>query len=139
MEFCRKTQFPNSGNYCGKQWLCGNSAFPRNFHTRKLAEITVFYAVTGSGLKIHKTIFFFWRSRSKIYVINLQKFLTGHPQMHFAWDSGFFPLCSEPPSPPSSLADLAKSLIPQDSYEKSLNAKSNLKQIQNAQFHQSFN
>ena len=24
--------------------LCGNCAFPKNFHTRKLGEITVFYA-----------------------------------------------------------------------------------------------
>ena len=26
--------------------LCGNCAFPQNFHTRKLGEITVFYTVT---------------------------------------------------------------------------------------------
>ena len=25
--------------------LCGNYAFPQNFHTRKLVEITVFFAV----------------------------------------------------------------------------------------------
>ena len=25
--------------------LCGNCAFPQNFHTRKLGEITAFYAV----------------------------------------------------------------------------------------------
>ena len=25
--------------------LCGNCAFPQNFHTRKLGEITVFYDV----------------------------------------------------------------------------------------------
>ena len=25
--------------------LCGNCAFPQNFHTRKLGEITVFFAV----------------------------------------------------------------------------------------------
>ena len=25
--------------------LCGNCAFPKNFHTRKLGEITIFYAV----------------------------------------------------------------------------------------------
>ena len=25
--------------------LCGNCAFPQNFHTRKLGEITIFYAV----------------------------------------------------------------------------------------------
>ena len=28
--------------------LCGSCAFPRNFHTRKLGEITAFYAVLGS-------------------------------------------------------------------------------------------
>ena len=26
-------------------FCCGKCAFPRNFHTRKLGEITVFYAV----------------------------------------------------------------------------------------------
>ena len=47
------------------------------------------------------------------------------------------------PSPLSSLADLAKknSKNPFSStqYEKCLNAKSSLKQIQDAHFHQSFN
>ena len=28
--------------------LCGNCAFPQNFHTRKLGEISVFYAVVGA-------------------------------------------------------------------------------------------
>ena len=28
--------------------LCGNCAFPQNFHTMKLGEITVFYAVATS-------------------------------------------------------------------------------------------
>ena len=28
--------------------LCGNCAFPQNFHTRKSGEITVFFAVPGS-------------------------------------------------------------------------------------------
>ena len=36
-KFCGKTQFPH--------FLCGNCAFPQNFHTRKLGEITAFYAV----------------------------------------------------------------------------------------------
>ena len=27
--------------------LCGNYAFPQNFHTRKLGEILVFYTVTN--------------------------------------------------------------------------------------------
>ena len=30
--------------------LCGNCAFPQNFRTRKLGQITVFYAVKGSLL-----------------------------------------------------------------------------------------
>ena len=29
----------------GRPKLCGNCAFPQNFHTRKLGEITVFIAV----------------------------------------------------------------------------------------------
>ena len=29
--------------------LCGNCAFPRNFHTRKLGEITIFFAVYSPG------------------------------------------------------------------------------------------
>ena len=28
--------------------LCGNRAFPQNFHTRKSSEITVFFLVKGS-------------------------------------------------------------------------------------------
>ena len=34
-----------STNHPNRSKLCGNCAFPQNFHTRKLAEITVFYAV----------------------------------------------------------------------------------------------
>ena len=29
-----------------KPKLCGNYVFPENFHTKKLGELTVFYAVT---------------------------------------------------------------------------------------------
>ena len=57
--------------------------------------------------------------------------------MHLVWDSGFF-LLFFVPAPPSSLADLAKnnlkSLISNTQYEKYLNAKSSLKQIQGANF-----
>ena len=40
--------------FCGKAQairpkLCGNCAFPQNFHTMKLGEITVFYAVPHKG------------------------------------------------------------------------------------------
>ena len=31
---------------CGKAQLCGNRAFPQNFHARKLGEITLFFAVS---------------------------------------------------------------------------------------------
>ena len=31
---------------CGKAQLCGNCAFPQNFHIRKLGEITLFFAVS---------------------------------------------------------------------------------------------
>ena len=34
--------------------LCGNSAFPQNSHTRKLGEITVFYA---ANLEIYLVYF----------------------------------------------------------------------------------
>ena len=37
-----------------RQKLCRNCAFPQNFHTRKLGEITVFYAVNVRK-KIEKT------------------------------------------------------------------------------------
>ena len=39
-----------------RQKLCGNCAFPQNFHTTKLGEITVFYAVFGRIAKILKRI-----------------------------------------------------------------------------------
>ena len=41
-KFCRMTAFLQS---CGSK-LSGNCAYPRNFHTRKLVEITVFYTVS---------------------------------------------------------------------------------------------
>ena len=37
-----------------RQKLCRNCAFPQNFHTRKLGEITVFYAANVRK-KIEKT------------------------------------------------------------------------------------
>ena len=48
--FCRKVQFPHSfGRKC---------AFPQNFHTRKLSEITVFFAVLCEvSLRITLTVF----------------------------------------------------------------------------------
>ena len=62
--------------------------------------------------------------------------------MHLVRDGGFFPLFPEP-CPPSSLADLAKKhskvSFSNTQYEKCLNAKSTLKQIQAVQFRRSFN
>ena len=49
-KFCGKAQFPNS---FGK--LCRNCAFPQNFHTRKLGEITVFSAVLVWAQTFEKT------------------------------------------------------------------------------------
>ena len=34
-----------SGNFAIGPKLCGNCAFPQNFHTKKVGEITVFYVV----------------------------------------------------------------------------------------------
>ena len=50
-KFCEKAQFPN------RPKLCGNCAFPQNFPTRKLGEITVFYAVVT---RVSYFLFFFF-------------------------------------------------------------------------------
>ena len=43
-KFCGKAQLPHSfGQFAIRPKLCGNCAFPQNFHTRKLSEITVFF------------------------------------------------------------------------------------------------
>ena len=41
-KFCGKAQFPHS---FGAEFRFGNYDIPQNFHTRKLDEITVFFAV----------------------------------------------------------------------------------------------
>ena len=41
-KFCGKAQFPHS---FVRPKLCRNCAFPQNFHTRKLGETAVFFAV----------------------------------------------------------------------------------------------
>ena len=45
-KFYEKTQFVSLLFRAIRLKLCGNYAFPRNFHTRKLGEILVFYAVS---------------------------------------------------------------------------------------------
>ena len=70
--------------------------------------------------------------------ILLKVSIRGQPQMHLVGVSRFFPLFSEPPSH-SSLADIAKKIskisFSNTQYEKCLNTKSSVKQIQDAQFH----
>ena len=53
-KFCRKAQFQYSFGQIAK--LCGNCAFPQNFHTRKLGEIMVFYAVCRNASPTEATI-----------------------------------------------------------------------------------
>ena len=38
--------------------LCQNCAFPKNFHTRKLGEITVFYAVISNDINTLRVLQF---------------------------------------------------------------------------------
>ena len=49
--------------------LCGNCAFVQNFHTRKLGEITVFFAVLlSSGVAFLTNQFYFLIIASKMSV-----------------------------------------------------------------------
>ena len=57
MKFSMKDFFSKYNQSRG--FLCGNCAFPQNFHTGKLVEITVFYAV--NFLAVH---YFFKKLRS---------------------------------------------------------------------------
>ena len=52
VKFCGNAQFPQSLAICPK--LCRNCTFLQNFYTRKLGEITVFYAVY---IKMERKIF----------------------------------------------------------------------------------
>ena len=47
-KFCRKTFFTESWAYCQKNYR--NCAFPKHFCTRKLGEISVFYAVVENDI-----------------------------------------------------------------------------------------
>ena len=54
---CGKEQFPHTAIHLK---LCGNCSFPENFYTRKLGEITVFFAVfvtlvTSIGTEIRRS------------------------------------------------------------------------------------
>ena len=45
-KFCRKAQFPH--NIWRFAWNYAETAFPQNFYTRKLDEVTLFFAVSGA-------------------------------------------------------------------------------------------
>ena len=49
--------------------LCGNCAFPQNFHTKKLGKITVVYTVI-------KDVSFFWTVINSVSVFNSDQYLT---------------------------------------------------------------
>ena len=51
-KFCGKAQFPHSFGRIARNYA--ETAFPQNFDTRKLGEITVFFAVVANT---HKTAF----------------------------------------------------------------------------------
>ena len=53
--------------------LCGNCAFPQIFHTRKLGEITVFYAVNVSILYSEHTLHKKWNFPLRISPVNVTK------------------------------------------------------------------
>ena len=50
-KFCGKAQFPHSFGWITRSYT--ETVFPQNFHTRKLSEITVFYAVVKDTEKKH--------------------------------------------------------------------------------------
>ena len=52
--------------------LCGNCAFPKNFHTKKLGEITVFFAVSFKGGSENSS----WNEWSRTIVSFLLKWYT---------------------------------------------------------------
>ena len=52
-KFCEKAHFRIVSDE-SPETICGNGAFPQNFHTMKLGEITVFYAVIfKASIQIH--------------------------------------------------------------------------------------
>ena len=85
--------------------LCGNCAFPQNFNTRKLGEITVFYAVYRietshrpnlntlcvhySDASIHKKNCqkSIWSEKLKKTTIKKHRFEQGYPPAPFFWSS----------------------------------------------------
>ena len=72
-KFCGKAQFSYTAN---RPKLCGNCAFPQNFHSRKLGELMVFYAVLAMSFS---------------YLISLWKFI----QLRVSCNS-FYGICILP-------------------------------------------
>ena len=54
--------------------LCGNCAFPQSFHTRKLGEITAFYAVRRTWNKTKNQLFIFYAMHVSNSVTNRKLF-----------------------------------------------------------------
>ena len=69
--------------------LCGNCPFPQNFHTRKLGEITVFYALCtakdipnyGFSLTLMRVIWIRENPYSGIFYVVLFSFKISYPEM----------------------------------------------------------
>ena len=64
-KFCEKAHF-----WAIRLKLCQNCAFPHNFHTIKLDEITVFYAVNGGYIEkfIQTDKYHFYSFQLLIYI-----------------------------------------------------------------------
>ena len=65
-----RSHSPNSPNFCIRPKLCGDCAFPQNFHTRKLDKIMVFYAVTRSSWNITFACLFYNRNFEELFTPN---------------------------------------------------------------------
>ena len=73
--FCEFCEISKNNSFYGTPLvtapeLCGNRVFPQNFHTRKLVEYTLFYAVKYTSLLQHlssfKTSPFNWLNKKMI-------------------------------------------------------------------------
>ena len=61
-KFCGNAQFPR----VNRARLCGNWAFPQNFHTRKLGEVMVFYTMKPNS---SWTVFWEFSRVFQVYVL----------------------------------------------------------------------
>ena len=65
------------GHYHHYPKLCGNCTFPQNFRTRKLGEITVFYAVQ------------MLTAGKSEWIDSIETYQTGSHKVIILWSSGF--------------------------------------------------